>query len=37
MWFPWMVPYYVVRIAEMRPAVIALAAAVAIGVLVKVG
>jgi hypothetical protein len=37
MWFPYAIPYYVVRIAEMRPAVIALAAAVAIGVLVKVG
>jgi hypothetical protein len=27
MWFQYATPYYVVRIAEMRPAVIALAAA----------
>jgi hypothetical protein len=33
-WFPYAIPYYVVRIAEMRPALIVLAAVVAIGILV---
>jgi hypothetical protein len=32
-WFPYAIPYYVVRIGEMRPALIVLAAVVAIGIL----
>ena len=34
MWFPYAAPFYVARIAEMRPALIVLAAVVAIGILV---
>ena len=34
MWFPYAIPFYVARIAEMRPALIVLAAVVAIGILV---
>ena len=35
MWFPYAAPFYVARIAEMRPALIILAAAITIGVLVR--
>ena len=34
MWFPYAVPFYVARIAEMRPTLIVVAAVVAIGILV---
>jgi hypothetical protein len=33
-WFPYWIPYHVARIAEMRPALIVLAAMVAIAILV---
>jgi hypothetical protein len=32
-WFPYWIPYHVARIGEARPALIVLAAAVAIGIL----
>ena len=34
MWFPYAVPFYVARIAEIRPILIVVAAMVAIGILV---
>jgi hypothetical protein len=34
MWFPYAVPFYVARIAEMRPALIVLAAAITIAILI---
>jgi hypothetical protein len=34
MWFPYWIPYHVVRIAEMRPALIVVAAAITIAILV---
>ena len=33
MWFPYSAPFYVARIAEMRPALIVLATAITIGIL----
>jgi len=33
-WFPYAIPFYVVRIGEMRPVMIVLAAVITIGVLV---
>jgi hypothetical protein len=33
-WFPYAIPYYVVRIAEMRPVLIVLAAVITIDILV---
>ena len=34
MWFPYAIPFYVARIAEMRPALIVLAAAITIAILI---
>jgi 4-amino-4-deoxy-L-arabinose transferase-like glycosyltransferase len=34
MWFPYAAPFYVARIAEMRPALIILAAVTTIGILI---
>ena len=35
MWFPYAAPFYVARIAEMRPALIVLATAITIGILLR--
>ena len=35
MWFPYAIPFYVARIAEMRPALIVLATAITIGILLR--
>jgi hypothetical protein len=35
MWLPYAIPFYAVRIAEMRPILIVVAAMVAIGILLR--